>query len=34
MDMVTVMDFVVEHKFWLAVATPIVIAVIVMKILG
>lgn len=29
-----VMAFVSEHKFWLAVAVPVVIAIIVMKILG
>ncbi len=29
-----VMDFVVEYKFWLAVAVPVVIAIIVVKILG
>lgn len=34
MDMATIMDFVVEHKFWLAVAAPVVIAGIVIKILG
>lgn len=29
-----VMEFIVEYKFWLAVAVPIVIAIIVVKILG
>jgi len=29
-----VMDFIVQHKFWLAVAVPFVIAVIVIKIIG
>lgn len=29
-----VLQFVAEHKFWLAVAVPVVIAIIVVKILG
>ena len=29
-----IMQFVSENKFWIAVAVPVVIAVIVMKILG
>ena len=34
MEMSDVISFVQEYKFWLAVAVPVVIAVIVMKILG
>ena len=34
MDMTDVIEFVKEYKFWLAVAVPVVIAIIVMKILG
>jgi hypothetical protein len=34
MQMADVMEFVVEHKFWLAAAVPIVLAIIVVKILG
>lgn len=34
MDASDIMSFVVEHKFWFAVAVPVVIAIIVMKILG
>ena len=29
-----IMEFIVQYKFWLAVAVPIVIAIIVIKILG
>ncbi len=29
-----IMDFVIQHKFWFAVAVPVVIAIVVMKILG
>ena len=34
MDMTDVIQFIQEHKFWLAVAVPVVIAIIVVKILG
>jgi hypothetical protein len=29
-----IMNFVIQHKFWFAVAVPVVIAIIVIKILG
>ena len=29
-----IMEFVMANKFWLAVAVPVVIAIIVIKILG
>ena len=34
MDLADVMEFVKEYKFWFAVAAPVVIAFIVLKILG
>jgi len=34
MDVTDVIEFVKEYKFWFAVATPIVIAIVVMKIIG
>ncbi len=34
MDMTDVIEFVKEYKFWFAVAAPVVIAIIVMKIVG
>lgn len=34
MDMTDVISFVQEYKMWFAVAVPIVIAVVVLKILG
>jgi hypothetical protein len=34
MTMSDVMDFVREYKFWLAVAVPVVAAIIVIKILN
>ena len=34
MDMTDVITFVQEYKMWLAVAVPIVIVVVVLKILG
>ncbi len=34
MDMTDVIEFITEYKFWLAVAVPVVIAIIVMKFLG
>ena len=33
-DMNDLMDFVREYKFWLAVAVPVVLGIIVMKILS
>lgn len=32
MDASTIMDFIVTYKWWLAVAVPIVLAIIVVKI--
>jgi hypothetical protein len=34
MDMTDVIEFVKEYKFWLAVAVPIVVAIVVIKILN
>ena len=34
MDVTDIMEFVREYKFWLAVAVPIVIGIIVVKILS
>jgi len=34
MEISEIMDFVVEHKFWFAVAVPFVLGAIVVKILG
>ncbi len=34
MDMTDVIEFVKEYKLWFAVAAPIVIAIVVMKIIG
>ncbi len=34
MNLADVFQFVQEHKFWLAVAVPVVVAIIVIKILG
>ena len=34
MDITDVVEFVKEYKFWCAVAVPVVIAIIVLKILG
>ena len=33
MDAATIMEFIVAHKWWLAVAIPFVLAIIVIKIL-
>lgn len=29
-----IMDFVIQNKFWLAVAVPVVIAIVVVKIIS
>ena len=34
MDLADVIEFVKEYKLWFAVAAPIVIAIIVLKIIG
>ena len=34
MDMNDIMDFVREYKFWLVVAIPIVLGIVVVKILS
>lgn len=34
MDINDVLDFVREYKFWLAVAVPVVLGIILMKILS
>jgi len=34
MQTADIMDFIVQNKFWIAVAVPFVIAVIVIKIMG
>jgi hypothetical protein len=34
MDSTDVIEFVKEYKFWIAVAVPVALAIIVVKILG